>query len=205
MSTWSSPNTLPSLWADQEHANQERSSGTQAPFLHGLDPIRRKDDIGRRVVSDISVESYHTATSSSPPVSPSHGSSDAAQLHRYHEPTSITRQYPSSGTRLGSPVATIQEHNTCERSSGQPIASRESDHYPSDGPMLVRANFSHRGPTGNSSPRPTSSYTEDVPDFDPSDPNVWSMDRVLAWLENNSFGKDWHDSFLKHKIQYANV
>lgn len=52
--------------------------------------------------------------------------------------------------------------------------------------------------TAAHSGRPLSAHS-DV-EFDVADPDSWTLDRVLRWLDANGFGQDWQDTFRRRQI-----
>lgn len=42
-------------------------------------------------------------------------------------------------------------------------------------------------------------------DFDHADAEMWTKDRVMKWLEDNSFGREWQETFSKENIEKEEV
>lgn len=161
-------------------------------------PIR---DRAERIVSDASVDSYHSAMEMSP------GSSS------FLTPNSGTKPlaYDDLGTPLPPPelaALAIAPHSARTGLSGSATndsirSERAGSVTQLESPTLMRSHYA-RGNLAHS-PRPSSAYYDDSISFDPSDPDMWTSSRVIAWLDSNSFGKDWQDSILEHKIEHSDV
>lgn len=78
--------------------------------------------------------------------------------------------------------------------------------WPVDSSSLLRNSYHSRiGVVASTSRLHNPGCTSSGATFDPSDPKVWSRSRVLSWLEENSFGKDWQDTFESQNIEHAQV
>lgn len=70
-----------------------------------------------------------------------------------------------------------------------------------DSPYLSRQRHIREG-----SNRLFSAYDDDGASlFNPTDPDIWTPSRVKSWLDANSFGLDWQQSLMEHKIEHSDV
>lgn len=170
-------------------------SSSSAELLQSPDVVR-----GKRIVSDASIDSFHSATEFSPGSVdiPSRSNTPQTGWHRTEEthlsPAPYTLHPQGSSPGSGSTTETLFRGESYERSTS--ITQLES-------PTLTRNHY-HRGNMVNS-PRPISACFDEPLAFDPTDPDMWHLSRIINWLESNSFGKEWQDSITEHKIQHSDV
>lgn len=178
-----------------------------------LDSIKR--DPGRRIVSDASVDSFHTAPSSSPtssqPSNTNHTYASPAQHNQAIHPVDASAAHWRAVRSILQPSNLSGHYGSLSAESGHidTGAIVRTERVPSislpESPTLARSPQILRASQGSGSPRPISSYQENDTSFNPSDPEMWTSERVVTWLDNNTFGREWQESFVKQKIEKSDV
>lgn len=196
-----------------DEALSERALYEQQIFgadMTGRDALRHSEmlhnrhEITRRVVSEESNRSANTTVSASgtvnSPIVAQHHKVKAAGLQRHADRiTSHYRKDPRSVNHQASPqVLHTSEPDTEESPNSPSITLIESPSLPSQ--VFYPETISEINVT-----RPLSSHFEEEEQIDPSDPSVWTADRVCTWLDKNAFGREWQESFLKHEIAHETV